>query len=68
MRTDGGATPVHDYWLYVYDQEGRLIGPPTAISAHDDETAITRAKARLDGLDAELMDGKRLVERLPRKR
>jgi len=57
---------MHDYWLYLYDRSARILRAPMLITADDDETAITRAKACLDGVDAELMDGDRLVIRLPR--
>jgi hypothetical protein len=57
---------MHDYWLYLYDRSARILRAPTPITADDDETAIIQAKARLDGIDAELMDGDRLAIRLPR--
>jgi hypothetical protein len=57
------------YWLYAFDKERHLIGPPVAIRAHDDEAAIAHADSHVDGrLDAELMDGDRLVKRIPRSR
>lgn len=55
---------MHDYWLYAYNQEGGLIGPPIAIPAADDEVAIARALPRLSRLDADLRDGERLVRRI----
>ena len=61
-----GVVAMHDYWLYLYDRSARILRAPTLITADDDETAIIRAKACLDGVDAELMDGDRLVIRLPR--
>jgi hypothetical protein len=55
--------PLH-YWLYAFDKDRHLIGPPVAISAHDDEAAIAHAESHVDGrFDAELMDGDRLVKR-----
>jgi hypothetical protein len=58
---------MHDYRLYAYDKDGHLIGPPLAIPVQDDEAAVASAKARLDDLDADLMDGKRLVKRIRTK-
>lgn len=62
-RTRGFA-PVHDYWLYTYDKGGRLLGAPVPIRADDDETAIVLAEARVEAVDADLMDGDRLVKRI----
>ena len=56
--------PVHDYWLYTYDRGGRLLGAPVPIRADDDETAIVLAEAGVEGVDADLMDGDRLVKRI----
>ena len=53
----------HDYRLYLYDQQGHLVGPPLTISAVNDETAIDRAAAHRDGQRGELLAGGRLVKR-----
>ena len=55
---------MHDYWLYTYDRGGRLLGAPVPIRADDDETAIVLAEAGVEGVDADLMDGDRLVKRI----
>ena len=70
LYVDPAATPIsqpaiqHDYWLYAYDTHGNLIGPPIAIRACDDEAAIASAHAHIEWLDADLLDGKRLVKRI----
>lgn len=58
---------MHDYWLYTYDKGGRLLGAPIPVRADDDATAIMQAEARAGGLDADLMDGDRLVKRISPK-
>jgi hypothetical protein len=52
-----------DYRLYIYDQQGHLVGPPLTISAVDDEAAIDHATTHRDGRRAELLAGGRLVKR-----
>jgi hypothetical protein len=55
---------MHDYCLYVYDEEGSLIGAPLTIPAEDDDMAVRAALERLGGnLRAELRDGERLVQK-----
>ena len=55
-----GAAAAHDYSIHIYDQTGRLIAA-LPITANDDETAIAWAMAHVKGLDAEVMDGDRVV-------
>ena len=55
---------MHNYWLYTYDRGGRLLGAPIPIRADDDDAAIMVAEARVEGVDADLMDGDRLVKRI----
>lgn len=55
-------TTAHAYSLYVYNQDGGLIGPPIRISACSDEAAVVEATKCLGELTAELRDGLRLVK------
>jgi hypothetical protein len=57
---------VHSYRLYVYREDGALIGPAMAIDANDDDAAIGEAAKRVDGFDAELRDELRLVKAFSR--
>ena len=54
------AAAADDYSIHIYDQTGRLIAA-LPITANDDETAIAWAMAHVKGLDAEVMDGDRVV-------
>jgi|GraSoiStandDraft_50_1057286.scaffolds.fasta_scaffold5519397_1 hypothetical protein len=45
---------MHQYRLYVYDAEGRLIAPAMVIAADNDKTAIEQSETMLDGVRAEL--------------
>jgi hypothetical protein len=58
---------MHQYRLYVYDAEGRLIAPAMVIAADNDKTAIEQSETMLDGVRVELRDGDRLVMRHPSK-
>jgi hypothetical protein len=40
------ASP-HEYRLFTYDQGGQIVGPPVAISAHNDDEAVAKAEATL---------------------
>jgi hypothetical protein len=57
---------MHQYRLYVYDAEGRLIAPAMVIAAND-KAAIQQSEIMLDGVRAELRDFDRLVMRHPSK-
>jgi hypothetical protein len=56
----------HDYSIHVYDKAGRLIAASVSITADDDETAIAWVALHVKGLDAEVMDGERLVYSMQR--
>ena len=58
---------MHNYRLYVYDAEGKLIAPAMVIFAENDEKASEQAENMLDGVSAELRDGDRLVTLLPKQ-
>ena len=58
---------MHQYRLYVYDTQDRLIAPPIVISADNDEAATEQAENMLDGVRADLKDGDRLVMRFPKE-
>ena len=58
---------MHQYRLYVYDAQDRLIAPPMVISADNDEAATEQAENMLDGVRADLKDGDRLVMRFPKE-
>ena len=55
--------PQTEYRLYVYNEKGALIGPATSICAENDALAIIKARGRLDGLDAVLQEGLRVVKK-----
>jgi hypothetical protein len=56
-----------DYRLFVYNENGQLVGPGQVISAANDDEAIAQAEALRGLLAAELLDfaGLRIVKRLP---
>ena len=56
------AAAADDYSIHIYDQTGRLMAAPMPIfTADDDATAIAWSTAHVKGLDAEVMDGDRVV-------
>ena len=59
---------MHQYRLYVYDAQDRLIAPPMVISADDDAAATEQAENMLDGVRADLKDEDRLVMRFPKSK
>jgi hypothetical protein len=58
---------MHGYRLFVYSQDGQVIGPAKIISAANDAEAIAQAEAIRGSLAAELLDydGLRIVKYLP---
>jgi uncharacterized Zn ribbon protein len=58
---------MHEYRLYVYDAEDRLIAPAMVIPADNDKAAIEQSENMLDGVRVELRDGDRLVMRHPKE-
>jgi hypothetical protein len=50
-----------DYRLYVFDDEGQLVGPAVVIHATSDDDAILQAETVRGALAAEVKDGFRLV-------
>src|ERR1700758_5278539 len=58
---------MRDYRLFVYNQNGQIVGPATVISAPNDDEAIAQAEALRGLFAAELLDfdGLRIVKRLP---
>jgi len=63
---NSAAAAAHDYSIHIYDQTGRLMVAPMRITADDDETAIAWATLHVKGLDAEVMDGHRVVHLMRR--
>jgi hypothetical protein len=59
--------PMDPYRLFVYREDGQLVGPPTIIHAANDTEAIAQAEAIRGPLAAELLDveGLRVVKYLP---
>jgi hypothetical protein len=60
---------MRDYRLFVYNENGQVVGPPMAISAANDSEAIAQAEVTRGVWAAELLDvnGLRIVKRLPPK-
>jgi len=58
------------YRLFVYSDDGRLLGPATVIHAPNDAEAIAQAEAMRGPLAAELLDveGLRIVKGSPTER
>jgi hypothetical protein len=52
------------YRLYKLNAD-RIVGPPAVIECESDAEVIAKAKAMLDGLDIEVLDGPRVVARFP---
>jgi|ERR1700722_6982245 hypothetical protein len=57
------------YRLFVFDENGRLIGPAVVVRATNEDEAVAQAEAIRRGLAAELLDFNRLriVARFPDK-
>ena len=47
---------MRDYRLFVYDENGHIVGPALVISAANDAEAIAQAEAVHGSLAAELLD------------
>jgi hypothetical protein len=67
VRPQFGLAQMDEYRLFVYDEDGQLIGAAHVISAANDDEAIAQAEAIRGSLAAELLDfnGLRIVTRLP---
>jgi hypothetical protein len=52
---------VQTYRLYAVNAEGRIDQPPQVIEASDDDKAVEKARALLNGRDVELWQDERLV-------
>ena len=67
VRPQFGLAHMHGYRLFVYSQDGQVIGPAKLISAANDTEAIAQAEAIRGSLAAELLDydGLRIVKYLP---
>ena len=57
---------MHDYRLFVYNENGQVVGRARIITAANDAEAIVQAEAMRGSLAAELLDfdGLRIVKRL----
>jgi hypothetical protein len=54
------------YRIYEIKSDGRIRGPATVIESASDKEAIDEARRQyLNGMDLELWEGDRLVERIP---
>jgi hypothetical protein len=62
-----GLARMGDYRLFVYKENGQVVGVAKVISAANDDEAIAKAKAIHGSLAAELLDfdGLRVGKRLP---
>ncbi len=60
-RSQPGREIVQAYRLYAVNAEGRIDQPPSVIEAGNDDEAVAKAKALLNGRDVELWLGDRLV-------
>jgi hypothetical protein len=60
---------MHDYRLFIYNENGQVTGAAQVISAANDDEAIAQAEAIRGSLAAEVLDfdGLRIVRRLPPK-
>ena len=47
---------MRDYRLFVYNENGQVVGPPMAISAANDSEAIAQAEVTRGVWAAELLD------------
>jgi hypothetical protein len=56
------------YRLYALDQEGRIRQPARLLDSATDDAAVEEARSFLDGRQAELWEGSRLVHRFPKKK
>ena len=71
MRRPAGAAPLSTvcraYRLFIYSDDGQLIGPAKIIHAANDTEAIAQAEVVRGSLAAELLDveGLRIVKYLP---
>jgi hypothetical protein len=67
VRPQFGLAHMHGYRLFVYSEDGQLIGAAKVIHAANDADAIAQAEAMRGSLAGELLDveGLRIVKYLP---
>ena len=67
MRPQFGLAHMHGYRLFVYSEDGQLIGAAKVIHAANDADAIAQAEAMRGSLAGELLDveGLRIVKYPP---
>jgi hypothetical protein len=58
---------MREYRVYVFDDNGTLVGPAMAVPASNDDDAISYAAMLRGVFAAELRDGLRLIEKFPAK-
>ena len=54
--------------IYTLNNAGRIIGPPTEITAESDDEALIKAGKWGDTNDVEVWEGPRLVAKLDRQK
>jgi hypothetical protein len=52
------------YCIYRLSDDNQIFGRPEVVDCDSDQEVIARVKARLDGVDIEVLDGPRIVIRL----
>jgi len=67
VRPQFGLAQMHGYRLFVYSEDGQLVGAAKVIHAANDADAIAQAEAMRGSLAGELLDveGLRIVKYLP---
>jgi hypothetical protein len=59
---------MHEYRLYIFDEDGTPLGPGRPVLADDDEAALAIVHTFVDGNDWILCDGNRIVKEVKRQR
>ena len=55
---------MHEYRIYILDENGRIAGPATVLECLDDQAAVAQAQQHLNGGAVEVWNGARMVVRL----
>jgi regulator of RNase E activity RraA len=55
---------MHEYRIYILDENGRIAGPATTLECVDDRAAVAQAQQQLNGRALEVWNGARKVVRL----